>query len=101
MRFKISQGAKRFVAVVGIDDVMKGWEQSFIRFKVPGDVVEMGEDPSVMAQSPVLENATLRKWYFDITLDERYREVVLVVEEGRDSVSSDHADWCDAGFITN
>jgi len=99
MRFKIPKGAKRFVAVVGIDGAMKNRDATSIRFKVIGDMLEMGETPAVLAKSPVLAKSTMSKWYFDIELDERLRELVLVVEDGGDGNNSDHADWCNAGFI--
>lgn len=99
MRFKIPQGAKRFVAVVGVDDAMKDRKETSVRFKVYGDVVEMGEDPSLLAQSPVLKHTALHKWHFDVELDERYKEIMLVVDDGGDGVRCDHADWCNAGFI--
>ncbi len=99
MRFKIPKGAKRFVAVVGPDAGAKEPEKTSVRYRVFGDVVEMGEDISLMAQSPVLKNSGIPKWHFDVELDERYKEIVLIVDDGGDGKGQDHTNWCDAGFI--
>ena len=49
--------------------------------KVLGDVGEMGEEPAVLAESPLLSDGTVRIWHFDIELSSRIRRVHLVVAD--------------------
>ena len=98
--YKIPAGAKRFVAVVGLDDAKKDDERSSVTFEVYGDVKEMGEEPELLAKSPVLSSKTARAWAFNVELTERHRELRLVVTDAGDGIASDHADWVNAGFMT-
>jgi hypothetical protein len=97
--YRIPQGATRFVATVGIDDEKRTDERSSIVFRVVGDVAEMGEEPEVLARSPVLRNNGHRVWHFDVGLHQRLREIQLVVEDAGDGRAADHADWVNAGFV--
>jgi len=97
--YAIPTGAKRFVAVVGLDDEQKNDERSSMTFEVYGDVKEMGETPELLAKSPVLSPKTLRTWAFNVELTERHKELRLVVSDAGDGIASDHADWVDAGFV--
>jgi hypothetical protein len=98
--FKIPADAKRFVAVVGLDDEKKSDPRSSVAFEVFGDVKEMGEPPVLLAKSPVLPTRTIRSWAFNVELDARFKELRLVVSDAGDGIASDHADWVDAGFMT-
>ena len=97
--YAIPTGAKRFVAVVGLDDAQKNDERSSMTFEVYGDVKEMGEAPELLAKSPVLSPKTVRTWAFNVELTERHKELRLVVTDAGDGIASDHADWVDAGFV--
>ena len=98
--YPIPKNAKRFVAVVGIDDSQKNDPRSSVMFQVFGDVKEMGEKPLLIAKSPVLSDKSLRNWAFDLELNTRFKELHLVVTDAGDGNAADHADWVDAGFIT-
>ena len=98
--YKIPAGAKRFVAVVGLDDEKQTDERSSVTFEVYGDVKEMGEEPELLAKSPVLSTNSVRTWAFNVELIERHKELRLVVTDADDGIAADHADWVDAGFLT-
>ncbi len=95
----IPPNAARFVAMVGIDDPVRKDERSSVVFEVYGDVLEMGEKPVLLAQSPVLSPKELASWNFNVELNARFKEVRLVVTDGGNGVACDHADWVNAGFI--
>jgi hypothetical protein len=96
---RVPAGAARFVAITGIDDSQRKDERASIAFEVYGDVKEMGEQPVLLGQSPVLSSQTIRKWAFDVELNTRFKELRLVVTDGDDGINADHGDWVDAGFI--
>ena len=100
VRCPIPANARRFVAVVGLDDAMRRDERPSVVFEVYGDVKEMGEEPVLLAQSPVISPTTIRAWCFDVELNTRYKELRLVVTDAGDGIAADHADWVDAGFVT-
>ncbi len=75
--YSVPAGAKRFVAVVGLDDEKLDDPRSSVTFEVYGDVKEMGESPQLLAKSPRLCQKTLRRWAFDIELNDRFRELRL------------------------
>jgi len=97
--YKIPEGSKRFVALVGLDDEKKHDPRASVVFEVYGDVKEMGEPPVLLGKSPVLSDKTLRTWCFDVELSDRHREVRLVVTDAGDGIACDHADWVNAGFL--
>ncbi len=97
--YPIPKDARRFVAVVGIDDSQKTDPRSSVVFLVFGDVKEMGEKPVLIAKSPVLSDMSLRTWAFNLELNTRFKELHLVVTDAGDGNAADHADWVDAGFI--
>ena len=97
--YTIPAGATRFVAVVGVDDAVKSDTRSSVVFQVFGDVKEMGETPTLIAESPVLSDKSIRSWTFNLELNSRFKELRLVVTNAGDGHKGDHADWVDAGFI--
>ncbi|NCO42115.1 MAG: hypothetical protein GW892_25830 [Armatimonadetes bacterium] len=97
--YALPKGVKRFVAVVGIDDEMKTDVRASVVFRIIGDVKEMGEQPTVLAESPPLSSETLRTWCFDLALPERLKELRLLVDDAGDGIAADHADWAAAGFV--
>lgn len=98
-RCTIPAGARRFVGVVGLDDAQRKDERSSVVFEVYGDVLEMGEKPVLLGQSPVISAASIRSWCFDVELNSRYKELHLVVTDAGDGIAADHADWVNAGFV--
>ena len=98
--YKIPAGAKRFVAVVGLDDEKRNDPRSSVTFEVYGDVKEMGEPPTLLAKTSALSSKTIRSWAFNVELNARFKELRLVVTDAGDGIASDHADWVDAGFVT-
>ena len=95
----IPKNATRFVATVGLDDSAREDERASIVFEIYGDVLEMGEKPVLLGQSPLLTPKGLATWNFHVDLNSRFKEVRLVVKDGGNGVASDHADWVNAGFI--
>jgi hypothetical protein len=95
----VPAGATRFVSVVGLDDEALNEKRASVTFEVYGDVKEMGEAPVRIGQSPVLSAATIRFWSFDIALNSRFKELLLVVTDGGDGNAGDYANWANAGFI--
>ncbi len=71
-------------------------ERSSVVFEVYGDVLEMGEKPVLLAQSPVLTAKGLGSWNFNVELNARFKEVRLVVTDAGNGIASDHADWVNA-----
>ncbi len=94
LHYIIPGNSKRFVATVGLDSDKKG----SVRFKVIGDVMEMGEPAVEIGISPVLKGDQ-RIWQFDVELDPRFKHLYLVVEDADDGTANDHANWVNAGFI--
>lgn len=99
--YAVPKGAKWFVATVGLDDSQKGDDRPSVIFRVLGDVKELGETPQVLAETPVLSNASkLRSWAFNVEIPERIKELRLIVAPTPDGIAADHADWVNAGFVT-
>jgi hypothetical protein len=95
----VPAGATRFVANVGLDDEIAGDGRASVTFEVYGDVMEMGEKPVLLGKSPVLSTNTLRSWAFDLPLSARFKQLHLRVTDAGDGITTDHADWGDAGFV--
>jgi hypothetical protein len=95
----IPAGSTRFVAVVGLDDEIRRDERASVTFEVYGDVKELGEQPVLLGQSPVLSSNTIRGWSFNLVLNTRHKELRLVVTDADDGIAADHADWVNAGFV--
>jgi hypothetical protein len=87
---------KRFVAVVGIDESQRPQNQSSILFSV---AVEAADGRRVLATSPVLRFGQRERWHFNVELPKDAERIVLLSESAGDGNKSDHADWCDAGFV--
>jgi hypothetical protein len=88
-------------AATCIDDAARKDERPSVVFEVYGDVLEMGEKPVLLAQSPVLSAEELGSLNFNVELNARFKEVRLVVTDAGNGIASDHADWVNAGFITS
>ncbi|MEI7733569.1 MAG: NPCBM/NEW2 domain-containing protein [Verrucomicrobiota bacterium] len=96
--YAIPAGMKHFVAVAGLDDDKKTDPRPSVRFKIYGDVKEMGEPPVLLAESPLLKWDAEHYWHFNVELSDRHKEIRLLVEDGGDGIAADHADWANAGF---
>lgn len=99
--YAVPKGAKRFVAVAGLDDEKNSDPRQSVVLKVLGDAGEMGEPLVTLSQSPLLSDETLRIWHFNIELSTRLREIRLVVTDGGDGIACDHVDWATAGFVVS
>jgi hypothetical protein len=97
--YAIPAGATRFVALAGLDEKVRNHPRASVVFQIYGDVLEMGEKPVLLAESPGLSVRTIGHWAFDVPLNARYRQIRLVVTDAGDGNTADHADWVDAGFI--
>ncbi|MBN1343684.1 MAG: NPCBM/NEW2 domain-containing protein [Phycisphaerae bacterium] len=84
---------KRFVAVVGPDCEVRSDARTSVVF-------EVWADGRRLARSPKLAWKTIDYWHFDVAIPPGCREVRLVVTDGGDGISADHADWVEAGFVT-
>jgi hypothetical protein len=86
----------RFVAVAGIDESQRSQDQSSVILSV---AAEAADGRRVLAVSPVLRFGQRERWHFDVALPKDAERVVLLAESAGDGNKSDHADWCDAGFL--
>lgn len=84
---------RRFVAVVGIDESKRGENQSSL-------ICQVLVDDKLLAQTPVMKFGSVERWHFDVVLPVSAKRVVIVVDDAGDDNKSDHADWINAGFIT-
>ncbi len=91
---------KRFVAVVGLDDEEVFQGAGSVAFEVYADRKEMGETATLLAKSPILAFDRIRRWHFDVAIPAGTKELRLVVTDAGDGIRCDHADWADAGFVT-
>ena len=55
---------------------------------------------TTLARSPVLKFGRIERWHFDVALPADCRRVHLIVSDADGSIHSDHADWVNAGFLT-
>ena len=87
---------KRFVAVVGINESQRPADQSSLICRV---AVATADGEKVLASSPTLRFGRMEKWHFDVALPDQATRVILLVDQADNADKSDHADWCDAGFL--
>lgn len=82
----------RFVAVAGIDDEIALGKASVV-FRVEIDGV-------IVASPVVRRDGRSQRWHFDLPIPPGSRRLKLVAWGTHDGVSYDHADWVNAGFVT-
>ncbi|MBP1964095.1 NPCBM/NEW2 domain-containing protein [Paenibacillus aceris] len=87
--YNIVPGAKRFVAVAGVDNEVNKDGQGSIIFKVYVDGV-------LMSDSPVMGNNEF--WNFNVKLPENAKQIKLTLDD-YDGKNFDHGDWVNAGFL--
>jgi hypothetical protein len=90
---------RRFVAVAGIDAEIDGDERASVVMKVISEARD-GRRTEIDS-SPVLKLGESDRWHFDVALPGDCARVRLVVDDAGDGVACDHADWADAGFVTD
>ncbi len=99
LTYNVPKGMTRFVAIAGLDDLHAQDNRRSVVIRIWTDVCEMGEPAVLVAESPILSNATERAWHFDIPLDERVRQIRLEVNDAEDGIACDHVDWVNTGFL--
>ncbi|MEJ0090684.1 MAG: NPCBM/NEW2 domain-containing protein [Limisphaerales bacterium] len=82
---------KRLVAMVGVDDEMAADSPASVVFQVFFDD-HLAEETSLIRPNQAVP--------LNLPVPEGSSRVRLVVNDGGDGANSDHADWCNAGFIT-
>lgn len=94
---------KRFVAFVGIDDAMKDFPAAGVKFQVYGDVrdgtlaAEAIAGETLLYESDVMRPNTAAG--VDVVIPDGIKRIRLhVTDEG--SIDGDHANWVNAGFVT-
>ncbi len=96
--YEIKPEYQRFVAVVGLNDKVKG-SNACVIFKVLSQGAK--GKPKQLAVSPKLRARPAQcKWHFDIPIPANTAKLYLEVEDADEGAESDHADWADAGFVT-
>ena len=82
---------KRFVAVVGVDDEISADSPASVTFQVYFDE-HLAKETALIRPNQAVS--------LDLPVSAGSSRVRLVVTDGGDGANSDHADWCNAGFIT-
>ncbi len=90
LAYPMKPAYKRFVAVVGIDDEMKKYDEASVVFQV-------WMDDRMLCESPVMRANDV--WYLDVELPADGKLVRLIATDAGDGINCDHADWADAGFV--
>jgi hypothetical protein len=88
LAFTIEPNYRRFVASAGLDDEIGGGSVAF-QILLDGEIVRSSK--------------TLRPkeiWHFNVEIPEGTKEIRLVITEGGNGDGCDHADWLNAGFVT-
>jgi alpha-galactosidase len=86
LRIDLAGKARRFTAMVGVDDEVRGQVGSVV-FRVLGDGKDLYNSGLVKVDQPA------RKVEVDLT---DIKTLLLMVEGGADGINYDHADWADA-----
>jgi len=87
--YKVRTNCKRFVASVGVDDEK---DSGSVTFEVYAD------DKQIYKSGTVAHNDTWK--IVDVALPKGTKRLRLVVGDAGDGIACDHADWANAGFIT-
>jgi hypothetical protein len=88
---------KRFVATVGIDESQRGANQSSLAFEVWAEV----DGRRVrLDRSPRMVFGKAESWRFNVPVPPKSERFILTVSDGGDGNKNDHADWVNAGFLS-
>jgi nicotinamidase-related amidase len=119
--YGLGPGYRRFVAMGGIDDEILGDDLGRFRASFAGVIFKVYIDEKLAARSPLMRIQYV-PWPFNIEIPEGARQIKLVIDDGaggeqalasatypesyRDWWWTDHsymghADWLEAGFVTN
>ena len=90
--YEVRPNYKRFVAAVGVDDEKNDTPSASVTFEVYAD-------DKVLYKSKVLTPRDERV-SIDVAIPKGAKVVRLVVGDGGNGIGCDHADWANAGFIT-
>ena len=88
--YKVLSNYRRFVAVVGVDDEKDG--QGTVTFTV------LADDKPLIETGPV--TARQERVGINVEIPKGTKRLRLLVGDAGDGVGCDHADWANAGFIT-
>ena len=95
--YEVKPEYRRFVAVAGLDDEVKGSDGCVV-FKVLSQGAK--GRPKELAASPKLRAQHRQaRWQFDVAIPANSAKLLLVVESAGESSENGHADWVDAGFV--
>lgn len=94
--YRIPEGLRRFVAVVGLDEEKCDDPRASIAFRL--EALTDDGTAGILAETPVLRSIGRREWAFDAVLPAGVSRVRLIVTDAGDGIACDHADWAQAGF---
>ena len=88
--------AKRFVAVVGLDDSQQTDPRASIQCSV--SALNAAGVKTRLGLTPVMSSGKTGLWHLDLPLPPDCVKIVLGVTDADDGINCDHADWVNAGF---
>jgi hypothetical protein len=95
---------RRFVAVVGVDDAMRDYPQASVVFRVYVDAREGDQAAQAIAGETLLTQTDVMRsgdmGFIDVAIPDNARTIRLEVDDAGDGIDCDHADWANAGFLT-
>lgn len=102
--YRVEPTYHRFVAVVGVDDAMRDYPQASIIFRVYVDAREGKQAAEAIAgESLLVQTEVMRAgeiWFVDVPIPEGVKTIRLEADDAGDGIDCDHADWANAGFLT-
>lgn len=90
INYKVRSNYRRFVAVVGVDDEKDG--MGTVSFSV------LADDKPLVETGPL--NARQERVPINVAIPKGTKLLRLLVGDAGDGVACDHADWANAGFLT-
>lgn len=96
--YAIPMGARRFVALAGVDENLVRMNHGSNLARYPSVVFKVFVDGKEIAGSPVMRMQT-PAWRFDEALAKGARKLSLVVMDAGDGNREDYANWAEAGFV--
>jgi nicotinamidase-related amidase len=116
LSFSIKPGYKKFVTMVAVDDECTRWdnpgglqrwpqwEKSIdepTSYRISKIIFEVYIDGKLVDQTPVMNNGDM-PWGIDVEIPEGSAEITLVARDDEHMLADNHghADWLNAGFIT-
>ena len=90
--YKVRSNYRRFVAIVGADDEKNDTPSATVTFEVFADDTSLFKSKVLTPRDEMLG--------IHVAIPKGAKLVRLVVGDGGDGIGCDHADWANAGFIT-